>query len=385
MDAGSKAVAADAVKNQFFKLFEYTLRGRNLSAPKWILIGTVSLFSVIGIAAVVKKGTKKPTLVSAASAKETLVAETPVVSVPATPKVVAVKTNLSKEEKKTNPSPVPPALAVTTTATHPTASVKDDFPTIDRIFQLFTTGSSKLPIVETVHYASSVPWLKGRPAWIADYATHYNTSRHFIARSLNGKPDYFSQKVVEGSKFNVFRKDKKINFCLLVDVSRCKMGFYYIDLDTNERVLLKTYRVGLGRIDATKPSGTLTPLGRYSLGSRVAIYKPGLMGYHQDQKKEMIQIFGTRWIPLDQELERTTVPAKGYGLQGAPWTVGAEGQIVENRGTIDAYDSDGCIRLNSEDIEELFAIVLTKPTFIEIVKDFHEAKLPGVEVAAPSR
>jgi lipoprotein-anchoring transpeptidase ErfK/SrfK len=52
---------------------------------------------------------------------------------------------------------------------------------------------------------------------------------------------------------------------------------------------------------------------------------------------------------------------------------------------IGAYDSDGCIRLSSADIEELFSIVLTKPTFVEIVKDFHEAKLPGVEVAAPSR
>ncbi len=59
-------------------------------------------------------------------------------------------------------------------------------------------------------------------------------------------PIIFLKKLSEGSKFNVFRKDKKINFYLLVDVSRCKMGFYYIDLDTNERVLLKTYRVGLG-------------------------------------------------------------------------------------------------------------------------------------------
>jgi lipoprotein-anchoring transpeptidase ErfK/SrfK len=161
------------------------------------------------------------------------------------------------------------------------------------------------------------------------------------------------------------------------------MGFYYVDLDTQERVLLKTYRVGLGRIDPSQPSGTLTPLGRYALGSRVAIYKPGMMGFYQDQKVEMIRVFGTRWIPLDH----TTVSAKGYGLQGAPWVVNAAdtGQLAENRNSIGAYDSDGCIRLSSEDIEELFAIVLTKPTFIEIVKDFHEAKLPGVEVAAPSR
>jgi hypothetical protein len=358
-----------------------------LSAPKWILIGTMILFSFIGVAAIVKKGTKK-SIPASMLAKATPVAETPAQSRSITSKIVGSdKKSFSKKEREDKRSsfPTPSILETPIIVPSPILSAKAGFPTIDRIFQLFTTGPSKLPIVETIHYASSVSWLKGRPAWIADYATYYNTSRHFIARSLNGKPDYFSQKVVEGSKFNVFRKDKKINFFLLVDISRCKMGFYYVDLDTNERVLLKTYHVGLGRIDATKPSGTLTPLGRYSLGSRVAIYKPGMMGYYQDQQVEMVRIFGTRWIPLDQELEHTAVSVKGYGLQGAPWTVNLDGQIVENRETIGVYDSDGCIRLSSEDIEELFAIVLTKPSFIEIVKNFHESKLPGVEVAVPSR
>ena len=345
-----------------------------MSVPKWILVGSVILFSIIGTAAVIKKKSKESTKVKSNS----------VMSIPAKASTIDKK-KLSKKEKLTNPA----SLSVSTSAApldHPILSTKDDFPNIDRIFQLFTTGPSKLPIVETITYTSSASWLKGRPAWIADYATYYNTSRHLIARSLNGKSDYFSQKVVEGSKFNVFCKDKKIQFFLLVDISRCKMGFYYIDLETNERVLLKTYRVGLGRIDSSKPSGTLTPLGRYSLGSRVAIYKPGMTGFYQDQKVEMIKVFGTRWIPLDQEVDRTTVPAKGYGLQGSPWMINSEtGKFVENRDAIGTYDSDGCIRLNSEDIEELFAIVLTKPTFIEVVKDFHETKLPGVEVAVPSR
>jgi hypothetical protein len=343
-----------------------------LSAPKWILIGTVSLFSIIGVAAAIKKGSREPRVASAPT-----------------------KAIRGSEKKKAGDRPKdakgqegiaivasPPAAPLS----RPISALKDDFPNIDRVFQLFTTGSSKLPIVETLDYSSSVSWLKGRPAWIADYATHYNTSRHFIARSLNGKTDYFSQKVSEGSKFNVFRKDKNINFYLLVDVTRCKMGFYYFDIDTNERVLLKTYRVGLGRVDTTQPSGTLTPLGRYSLGNRVAIYKPDMAGFYQDQKVEMIRIFGTRWIPLEKEMDRVAPFARGYGLQGAPWIMdSASGQLVENRNAIGAYDSDGCIRLNSEDIEELFSIVLTKPTFIEIIKDFHEAKLPGVEVAVPSR
>ena len=38
------------------------------------------------------------------------------------------------------------------------------------------------------------------------------------------------------------------------------MWFFYIDNDTNERVLLKTYAVGLGRVDNTSPSGLLTPM-----------------------------------------------------------------------------------------------------------------------------
>ena len=328
-----------------------------------------------------KRGGKQS--VTAAAPVQGKAVETPVITIPVVAKAPVVEKAVVKQKKGKDKGKAAPEPA--TAMARPTAPPKDDFPNIDRVFQLFSTSPSKLPIIETINYSSSVPWLKGRPAWIADYATHYNTSRHFIARSLNGKSDYFTQKVSEGSKFNVFRKDKKINFYLLVDVSRCKMGFYYVDLDTNERVLLKTYRVGLGRLDPTQPSGTLTPLGRYALGSRVAIYKPGTMGFYQDQKIEMMRVFGTRWLPLDQEVERAVSSAKGYGLQGAPWADSGNGQLIENKNVIGAYDSDGCIRMSSDDIEELFAIVLTKPTFIEIVKDFHEAKLPGMEVAAPSR
>lgn len=288
-----------------------------------------------------------------------------------------------REVKAETPTPAPPS---TPQLARPALSSKDDFPNIDRTFQLFTTGPSKLPIVETLTYSSSVSWLRGRPAWIADYATYYNTSRHFIACSLNGRPDYFSQKVNEGSKFNVFRRDRKIQFYLLVDISRCKMGFYYVDLDTNERVLLKTYRVGLGRIDPSRPSGTLTPLGHYKLGNRVAIYQPGMTGFYHDRKVEMIRIFGTRWIPLEQEEGGEASPIRGYGLQGVPCAVDTEsGKMIENGDVIGAYDSDGSIRLFSGDIAQLFAIVLTKPTRVVIVKDFREAKLPGVEVAAPTR
>ncbi len=66
-------------------------------------------------------------------------------------------------------------------------------PDADRISEFFNKGMPQLPIVKTITYSSHVSWIKGRPAWIADYARHYKTSRFFISRSLTGKENYFSQ------------------------------------------------------------------------------------------------------------------------------------------------------------------------------------------------
>ncbi len=142
-------------------------------------------------------------------------------------------------------------------------------PEVDLIPQLFALDSSELPIVETISFTSRVPWLKDRPAWIADYASHYQTSRHFIARSLNKKADYFTQKVHPGDRFNVFKPGRDIKFHLVVDLSKSRMWFYY--LDGHERVLLKTYRVGLGKKDTHRPSGSLTPVGKYMLGENFSM------------------------------------------------------------------------------------------------------------------
>lgn len=251
--------------------------------------------------------------------------------------------------------------------------VRIDLPEANQIEELFNKEGSKLPIVETITYKSHVPWQKGRPAWLSDYAAHYDTSRHFIARSLNGKPDYLKQDLREGATFNVLRKDKKFEFYLIVDTSRCKMWFYYIDLDNKSKVLLKTYHVGLGRLDSSKTSGLLTPLGKYALGHRVAIYKSKTMGTHQSKKVEMITIFGTRWIPFEKEIGICTAPAKGFGIHGTPWTIGAKGEMIDNKDSIGKYESDGCIRLATPDMEELFAVIITKPTTIEIVRDFTES------------
>lgn len=292
---------------------------------------------------------------------------------------------------KKRPAPAPATevvVAPVVVAPPPKAVVKkealpvvqaENLPEANRIGQLFALDSAKLPFVETISYTSRVPWLKDRPAWIADYASHFETSRHFIARSLNRKADYFTQKVSPGDRFNVFKRDRPVQFHLLIDLKRCKLWFYAYDIEAGERTLLKTYRVGLGRSEGSRASGFLTPVGKYSLGEKVAIYKPGTMGTFQDKKTEMIRIFGTRWIPFDRELEGCSDPAKGFGIHGAPWVAEGNGQLAEDKSQIGKYSSDGCIRMSAEDMEELFAIVITKPTVVEIVRDFHEARLPGVE------
>ncbi len=243
----------------------------------------------------------------------------------------------------------------------------DEVPEVDRIYQLFALDSNELPIVETVSFTSRVPWLKDRPAWIADYATHFQTSRHFIARSLNKKVDYFNQKVHPGDRFNVFKKDKDIKFNLVVDLSKCRMWFYY--LDGNEKVLLKTYKVGVGKPNASSPSGCLTPTGTFKLGEKIAIYKPGVLGFFQDDRVEMIRVFGTRWLPMERVGAESM---KGLGIHGLPWMEGSDGQLIEDRSKIGKLDSDGCIRMASEDIEEIFAIVITKPTTVDIVKEYKQ-------------
>ena len=279
------------------------------------------------------------------------------------------------------PKPIPKVESLETTPVQIAKTDDREFPSVDRIQQFFTTNGVKFPIVETINYTSRVAWLKGRPAWIADYASYYNTSRHFIARSLNGKPDYLNQKVASGSRFNVFKKEKNIHFYLLVDLSRAKMAFYYVDLDTKERMLVKTYSIGVGRSDSVKASGYMTPTGTFSLGSKIAVYQPGTMGYFMDEKKEMIQVFGTRWVPIGEEIENCSESARGYGIHGAPWVINPKTkQLEENKGSIGKHETDGSICLMQEDMEELFSIVITKPTYVVIVKDFSDAKLPGVEV-----
>ena len=253
---------------------------------------------------------------------------------------------------------------------------------VDRMGQLFNPHPPLLPIVETVSYTGRVPWLTGRAAYLGDWASHYKTSKHFISRSLHGMGNYLSDIVSTGDRFNVLRTDKEIEFHLLLDLSRLKIWVYYLDKGDNQRVLLKSYPVCAGRLNAERTSGSLTPLGTFSLGSEIAVYKPGSVGTFQNQLKEMITIFGVRWIPLDREIALCTAACKGLGIHGIPWRHDPQtGELVEYRDCIGHYESNGCIRLKTEDIKELFALIVSRPAFIHIVNDFSDGTLPGEETA----
>lgn len=339
-----------------------------MSALKIFGIITVGMFLLVGAMGVIKKNKdNRKTAIALVSPQEEE-SSSDVSPIPAFVKetITYDQAPIAKEQ---------PAVEV-----HAMSSQSTQMLEVDRVNRLFTTGADKLPFVETISYKSRVAWLQGRPAWIADYASYYGTSRHFIARSLNGNRDYYTQKVSSGDSFNVFKKGKDLRFYLVADLSALNMLFYAYDADLNMHYLLKTYKIGCGKLDPTAPSGCLTPLGTFTLSDKVAIYKPGVEGFFKDQKVEMIQVFGTRWLPYTGEQDETMAMLKGFGMHGTPWVFDSvKGELVEQRGSVGAYDSSGCIRLLQEDIEELFAIVITKPTTIQIVKTLAEAKLPGSE------
>lgn len=283
-------------------------------------------------------------------------------------------------ETEENPPPIENHVAAALSPLRPHSNDADLPKEIDRMSQLFQPYPPLLPIVETVTYSSKVSWLTGRPAYLGDYAAHYRTSKHFIARSLKGIGNYLSESVSKGDRFNVFRKDKEIEFHLVLDLSRLKLWTYYYDKGADERVLLKVYPVCVGRLDSKRLSGSLTPTGVYALAQEFTIYKPGTLGSWRNEQKEMISVFGVRWLPLQREIANCTGSCRGLGLHGVPWKKNSEaGDYVESRDCIGRYESGGCIRLLTEDIEELCAVVSTKPAYIHIVKDFQDAKVPGKE------
>jgi hypothetical protein len=349
-----------------------------MSGSRLLFFFSVVLFGLIGVLSFFQEPEEPEGIAIVYPGQESTVGNT---SGSTDSPVVEVSTTVSPPRVAVSPLGVIEAKSETGVAHQiPIAEAGVEISEVNRVdLLLFNKGEGKLSsIVETVTYKSIVPWKKGRAAWLVDYAGHYKTHSHFIARSLTGKSDYFTGNVNNGDRFNVYRSDKEISFHLVIDVSRTKMLLYVIDGESKERTLLKTYLVGLGRPDPTKDSGSLTPLGKYKLGSRTAIFKPKAMGSFNGARTEMVTVFGSRWIPFEEAIAGCTAPAKGFGIHGVPWKLEG-GEYKEQKDTVGRYESDGCIRMLTEDVEELFAIISMKDTVVELVDDFRKAQLPGTE------
>lgn len=299
--------------------------------------------------------------------------------------------NWPKKQQKSHPQPVTAVVAPVETSVAieeapvieqkrpiPSLSSDEELPgDVNRMAELFCPYPPNLPFVETVSYKPRVGWLEGRPAYLGDYASHFQTSKHFISRSLRGAANYFSETLSSGDRFNVFKEGYPVEFHLVIDLSRLKMWCYYYDQAKNVRGLLRSYPVCAGRLDSTRPSKSLTPFGVFRLGDQVAVHHEGMKGEFRGVEREIIGVFGKRWMPLGEPLANCTGPSKGLGIHGVPWRRDSEGTLYEVRDCIGDYQSGGCIRLYTEDVEELFSIVVTKPTYIHIVPDFQSAILPG--------
>jgi hypothetical protein len=249
-------------------------------------------------------------------------------------------------------------------------------PNVDKVSDFFETWNNPLPILKTVTYKTHTDWLPNRYCWLCNYATHYKTSLHFIRRCLNTEKEFFTDNCNVGDVFNVFDPKSNVEFNLVVDLSRCKMLFLYTDHTSTTTDLLKVYDVSLGALDPKSKSQTLTPLGTYKLGCTVAIYEPGQFGYYKatSQEEELVTVFGKRWLPFGEEIRNCTKQAKGLGIHGLPYT--RDGDLVKEEGTsIGKYNSLGCVRMRNDEIDDLYAIVITRPTFIEITDDYRKSSV----------
>lgn len=356
-----------------------------MSFPKMLAIGTVILLGGIGVAAWMKKEASDDLANVSNARTEVLALNTKETKASAASANTAPQSSQGKAAK--SQAPLANTSTPSTAGNGPVLAdanfyplVADDGLHVDRMNEFFNLFSPKFPIVETITYTSRVSWMSGRPAWASDYATHYQTSKHFIARSLNQKPDYYSLNLSNGDQFNVLKKEAPVEFHLVVDLSRLKMRFYFVNQETHERVLVKTYKISAGKPDTRTASGSITPLGSFLLGSRLGVYKPGTMGTYNGEEVEMVRVFGTRWIPFEKAVASATGSAKGLGIHGEPLALDPKtGELVEEEAGIGRYVSSGCIRLHKEEMEDLFAVIITKPSYIHIVHDFSEADLPGQE------
>lgn len=335
-----------------------------MSFLKFVFVGSLVLFIALGAAAYVKKTSKKSAEISSENVEirqeveiESLRNNTP----EAKESLKSLPTELSCEEPSVQQQVQPVVI-----------EHEDGEEALSTLFE----KSSSCPIVQTIPYKSKVHWKQYSKAWLIDYAHHFKTPLGFICKMISGSYDAKNPQINEGQLINVFRTDVNFHFHAVVCFSSCTLRLYYVLPDKQKVVFLKKYSICLGRKDPSKPSQCLTPLGVYELGARTCVYQPRVMGIHKGKKVEMISVFGTHWIPFEKEIARCTSPAKGYGIHGTPMIRNDQtGELQEDNRSLGQYESDGCIRLSGRDILEVFSLISTRKTYVEIVSSFQDSQL----------
>jgi len=336
-----------------------------MNVPKLFLTLSVLLFAGIGSLALVKQKQDKSPLPK----KKTEVSDS---KQEVDPSLLSKPAELTPLSSSKQPTELPLPAVEMASDEQPLVIEHDDEP--EALAALFVKGST-CPIVKTIRYKSHVSWKSGRPAWLIDYAKHYKTPLEFLYRSIYNGEDRVPSSVTDGVEFNVYRDDVDFRFHLVVSLSSCTMRMYYVLQKEKKVVFLKSYRICAGRKSDHTPSGCLTPIGLFQLGPKVAVFKPHMMGPYKGKRIELIQIFGSHWIPFEKEIADCSEPAKGYGIHGTPMVRNAKGEVEEQIETLGGHYSDGCVRLSSTEIKELFSVISTRKTYIEIVPSFQQSRL----------
>jgi lipoprotein-anchoring transpeptidase ErfK/SrfK len=156
-------------------------------------------------------------------------------------------------------------------------------------------------------------------------AMDHNVSSEAVQRSNNMK--LTDTNVQLGKTYNIYVGDWQIV------ISKSRKKLYLFDGGK----IFKVYKIGIGKEDRT-PTGVFKTGGKRK---NPDWYSPtGIIPYG-----EKGNVLGTRWIRLIPD-GKTSRPVSGLGIHGtwAPESIGKA-------------ESNGCVRLLNEDVEELFAII----------------------------
>ncbi len=158
-------------------------------------------------------------------------------------------------------------------------------------------------------------------------AKRFNTTVEFIKLRNHLTSDI----IKPGQRLSIYTG----KFSIVVDKSQNELRLY-----ANGR-LIKTYKVSTGKND-------LTPEGTFKIVTKLkdpTFFHDGKAIPPGDPEN----ILGSRWMGFDY----------GNGSYGIHGTTSPE--------TIGTYETNGCVRMRNEDVEELFAIV-PKGTEVKVVK-----------------